>query len=155
MAPGVTSWRDSALEHLAGIHDAVWVESALDLAHQIQLERRFVAPDFIAFQLAESVLGADRAAETHHAVVHQAIDRRRVLDKNVGSNPLRSGYVVVNVSVANVSESHHAHARMGAREFLVRRRNEIGDTRDWNRYVVFDVRPFLGLCFGDEFAQLP
>src|SRR5207302_2704086 len=103
----------------------------------------------------ESVLGADRAAEARHAVVHHMIDRRRILDKNIGGDSFGSGHVVVDVSVSDVSESHHAHARMGAREFLVSRRNEIGDARDRNRYVVFYIRPFLSLRFGDKFAQLP
>ena len=105
MARCVTSRRYGALEHLAGIHDAVWIESALEFAHQFQFERRLVALDFLAFQLAESMLGADRPAETRHAVVHQAIDRRRVLDKNVRGNSFGGGYIVVKVSVAVVSES--------------------------------------------------
>src|SRR5881296_1686716 len=126
MARCVTSRHDSALEHLARIHDAVWVEGPFELAHQLEFEKRLVALDFIAFQLAESMLGADRAAETRHAVVHQAIDRRSILDKNVRGNSFGSRYVVVKVSVAEMSESHHAHACMGTREFMVRRRNEIG-----------------------------
>src|SRR6266705_2373791 len=118
------------LKHLAGIHDAVWVEGALEFAHQLQFERRLVALDFIAFQLTESMLGADRAPETRHAVVHQAIDRRRILDKNIGGNPFGGGYVVMHVVVAEMSESHHARARMSACEFLVRRQDEIGNARD-------------------------
>src|SRR5207302_11324355 len=139
-------------KHFAGTHDAVWVASALELAHQFQFERRLVALDFIAFQLTEPVLGADRAAETRYAVVHQTIDRRRILDKNIRGNPFGSRYVVVEVSVADVSESHHARPRMSVCELLVRRRNEIGDARDRDRYVVFDIRAFLGLSFGDEFT---
>src|SRR5439155_21121305 len=89
------SYDYSTLKHLAWIHDAVRVESPLELAHQLQLQRRLVAPDFIAFQLTEPMLGADRAAETRHAVVHQAIDRRRILGKNIRGNPFGSRYVVV------------------------------------------------------------
>src|SRR6266704_7198414 len=155
MARCVTSCHHGALEHLAGIHDAVWVEGALEFAHQLQFERRLVALDFIAFQLTESMLGADRAPETRHAVVHQAIDRRRIPDKNIRGDPFGSGYVVVKVSVAEVSERHHAHARMSAYEFLVCRGNEIGNARDGNRYVVLDVLALVRLRLGDEFTQLP
>src|SRR5882672_5166243 len=111
----LTSSRYTTLKDFAGIHDAVRVESALEFAHQLQFERRFIAPDFLALQLAQAVLGADRAAKTCHAVVHQAIDRRRLLDENIRSNPFGSGYVVMKVSIAEVSESHHAHAGMSAR----------------------------------------
>src|SRR5712691_3107684 len=155
MARCVTSCHYGALEHLAGIHDAVWVEGALEFAHQLQFERRLVALDFLALQLPQAVLRADRAPETRHAVVHQAIDRRRILDKNIGGNPFGSGYVVVKVSVAEMSESHHARARMSACEFLVRRGNELGNARDRNRYVVLDIRAFMGLRFGDKFTQFP
>src|SRR6266702_7425511 len=107
MARCVTSCHHGALKHLAGIHDAVWIESALEFAHQLQFERRLVALDFIAFQLTEPMLGADRAAEARYAVVHQAIDRRRIiLDKSIGGDPFGSGYVVVKISVAEMSESH-------------------------------------------------
>src|SRR6266702_1654084 len=110
MARCVTSCHHGALEHLAGIHDAVWVEGALEFAHQLQFERRLVALDFIAFQLTESMLGADRAPETRHACVPQAIDRRRILDKNSGGHPFGRGYVVAQVSDAEMSERPHARA---------------------------------------------
>src|SRR6266853_5343764 len=44
---------------------------------------------------------------------------------------------------------------MSARELLVCRRNEIGNARDRNRYVVLDIRALMGLRFGDEFAKAP
>ena len=44
---------------------------------------------------------------------------------------------------------------MSACEFLVRRRNEIINARDRNRHVVLDIRAFMGLRFGDEFAKAP
>src|SRR5258708_33027767 len=44
---------------------------------------------------------------------------------------------------------------MSAREILVCRRNEIGNARDRNRYVVLDIRALMGLRFGDEFAKAP
>src|SRR5258708_22728405 len=44
---------------------------------------------------------------------------------------------------------------MSARELLVCRRNEIGNARDRNRYVVLDIRALMGLRLGDEFAKAP
>src|SRR5258708_31114589 len=110
----------TTLKHLAGIHDPVWIERALEFAHQLQFERRLVALDFIALQLSEPMLSADRAAEARDAVVHQAIDHRRIPDKNIRIDPLRSGHAVGKVPVAAVSERHHAHARMSACELSVR-----------------------------------
>src|SRR5258706_13302153 len=151
----LTSSRYTTLKPLAGIHDAVWVESALELAHQLQFERRFIAPDFLALQLAQAVLGADRAAEASHTVVHDAVDRRRIPDKSIRGNPLGSGYVVVDVSVAEVSERHNAHAGISARELRVGLRNESGNARDGNRPVVLDVLALVRLRLGDKFTQLP
>ncbi len=59
LARCVTTSRYTKLKHLAGIHDAVRIESALEFAHQLQFERRLVALDFVAFQLTEPMLGAD------------------------------------------------------------------------------------------------
>src|SRR5258706_9907607 len=151
----LTSSRYTTLKPLAGIHDAVWVESALELAHQLQFERGFIAPDSLALQRAQAVLGADRAAEASHTVVHDTVDRRRIPDKSIRGNPLGSGYVVVDVSVAEVSERHHAHARISARQLRVGLRNEIGNARDGNRHVVLDVLALVRLRLGDKFTQLP
>src|SRR5712664_4669048 len=76
-------------------------------------------------------------------------------DKNFGRDPLGSGDVVVKISVAEMSESHHSYPPMGALKLRVRRRDELGNTRDGNRHVVLDIRAFMGLRFGDEFAKAP
>ena len=47
-------------DELAGIHDVGGVEGVFDPAHQLDLDRRLVVGDLVAFHDADAVLGADR-----------------------------------------------------------------------------------------------
>src|SRR5438445_9000856 len=78
------SHEKDSLKHLAGIHDAQRIERAFYSAHQLQLERRLVAKDRLPLELAQSMLGADRAAETRDAVVDDAVDRSRFPEECLG-----------------------------------------------------------------------
>src|SRR5262249_48085639 len=71
------------LENLAGIHDAVGIDGVLDFFHEVQLERRLVPAYFVALGLAQAVLGADRAAKSRDAVVHDQVDGRSLLHEDV------------------------------------------------------------------------
>ena len=64
--------RVSALQHAAGVHQAVRVERLLDRAHQLQRHRRLALRQFVALERADAVLGRDRAAVRHHGVVDDA-----------------------------------------------------------------------------------
>jgi len=71
----------------AGIHDAVWVENLLELAHQLQFERRLVALDFIAFQLTSPCSALIEPPKRATLSCTKRLDHRRILDKNIRSNP--------------------------------------------------------------------
>ena len=48
------------------------IEGLLDLAHHVELERRLRVTQQIALEPADAVLGADRAAEIEHDLMHRA-----------------------------------------------------------------------------------
>jgi len=83
--------------------------------HELHLERRLVAQDLLAFELSESVLGADRAAEVRDAVVDDAVDRRLVGEERLRVSAGRRRDVVVQVAVAEMTEAHQANLGKGAR----------------------------------------
>jgi hypothetical protein len=56
-------------QQLAGVEDAVGVEQALDVAHQVELDRRLDGRHQMALEPADAVLGADRAAKAQDDVV--------------------------------------------------------------------------------------
>src|SRR5438132_7129678 len=47
-------------DELAGVHEVAGIEGALDRAHQVDLDGRFVMGDLVALEAADAVLGADR-----------------------------------------------------------------------------------------------
>ena len=92
------------LEKLARIEDAVGIERRLDPAHQLDLQRAFEAQQLVALQLADAVLGGDRAAEAGNDIVHRRGHRppQRQIRRLVHAGRLRD--VVVHVAVAEVTE---------------------------------------------------
>ena len=66
-------------DDLAGIHDALGVERALDRAHHVELDRRLVVLELGQPRAADAVLGADGAAKLGDDVVHDAVDARALL----------------------------------------------------------------------------
>src|SRR3981081_4121832 len=59
-------------QHLARIHDAVWVERALHGAHERELDRGRVALELADLESPDAVLGAEAATELAHQVVDGA-----------------------------------------------------------------------------------
>src|SRR6185437_1791616 len=107
-------------EHLAGIHDALRVESRLEPPHQRELERGLVARELLALQLADSVLGRDGAAEACDEVVHDAIGDGGVVHEWRGVRTCGRGEIVVQVAIAEVPEYHESHARQRLRQRFLR-----------------------------------
>ena len=54
------------------------IERLLDALHELEVERRLVAPHLVALHLADAVLGAEAAAEFGDDVVHDAVAPRSV-----------------------------------------------------------------------------
>ena len=52
----------AALQNLARIHDALWVQRLFDGAHHVEFHRRLMASDFVTLHLSQAVLRTDRAA---------------------------------------------------------------------------------------------
>src|SRR5215471_20758387 len=71
--PRFTSSRPSS-DHLARVHDVVGIERALDPAHQLDLDRRLVMGDLLAFEPPDAVLGADRAGEVAHDPMDDVVE---------------------------------------------------------------------------------
>nr|WP_233559811.1 hypothetical protein [Oleomonas cavernae] len=74
-------------DDLAGIHQALGVESLLDPAFQVQFHRRVIAGDLVDLQAAQAVLGRDRAAELMGQVVDDFRKLLRAGMKAAGSTP--------------------------------------------------------------------
>src|SRR5712692_739323 len=94
----------AALEHLAGVHQSLRVESALQRAHQLELERRLAAADRFALELPQPMLGGNRAAQLGDRVVHDAAYRLALREERVRAD------VVVQVAVADMAEHVLLHA---------------------------------------------
>ena len=143
------------LEQLARIEDAVGIERRLDPAHQRDLQRALEAQQLVALQLADAVLGGDRAAEAGNDIVHRRGHRppQRQIRRFVHAGRLRD--VVVHVAVAEVTEDDRPRAGAHARDGRVGGGEELGDARHRHRNVVLDAAAFGTLRFRGRFAQPP
>src|SRR6185437_3517218 len=101
------------------------------------------------------MLGAYRAAEVMHDVVHGARDFFPAREEHCVIGPFRHADVEMDIAVADVSERNGACARYKCLNGLRRGFHEFGNARDGNGNVVLDRPAFRFLCFRNAFAQTP
>src|SRR5690348_7244900 len=70
-----------ALDNLAGIHEVLGIERALDPAHELDLDGRRVPLELRALQLTDAVVGAEASPEALRDIVDDAIRARGVLEE--------------------------------------------------------------------------
>src|SRR5262249_47055723 len=138
--------RARALEHLPGIQQPLRVERVLEAAHELELERMLVPPDLLAFELAEAVLGGDRAAEALERVVHRAVHLFAAGHQRFGAD------VVVEVAVAHVAEAVDVDIAEALAQAAAGAVDEFRDLRHRQRDIVLHVRE---LSFRDGLADAP
>jgi hypothetical protein len=73
------AWPPARPQYLAGIHDVLRIERALDGAHEVELRLRTVVAEFVELVHADAVFCRDRAAHGGDEIVHGPRDRGRVL----------------------------------------------------------------------------
>ena len=130
------------------------IEGALDGAHQLDLDRRFVVGDLVALQAADAVLGADRPMKLTHDIVDDVVELLPPREIGRGVGAFRLGQVEVDVAVADMAEGHRpdagqpfGHPGRGADD-------KVGDPADRHRDVVLD-RARIELRLDDRLADAP
>src|SRR6201999_1881383 len=109
----VASTRGSGDDDLARVQDVLRVERALERAHHLELRRALVARQLVAFLHADAVLGADRAAEAVHDVVHDALDVLPAGEEGGGVAVPGGAEVEMDIAVADMAEADRPRARQG------------------------------------------
>src|SRR3979490_3058250 len=84
-------------QHLARIHDAVWVERALHGAHERELDRGSVALELADLESPDAMLGAEAATELAHQVVDGAPYRLLARQETFALCSRRGAHVEVQV----------------------------------------------------------
>src|SRR5260370_10108346 len=90
-------------QHLARIHDAVWVERALHGAHERELDRGRVALELDHLESPDAMLGAEAAAEFTHQVVNRAPYRLLARQEPLALSSRRHAEVEVQGAVADMA----------------------------------------------------
>src|SRR4051794_20490345 len=119
MRPGVvksrhSGWTSRLRHQLPRIHDAERVEGLLDRAQRVDAPRRRETGELGALQLADAVLGGDRAARGGDEVVDQFRDLLALGVVPAGRGVAAGADVEVDVAVAKVAEPGGDDAWEGA-----------------------------------------
>lgn len=118
--------RGAKAQHRAGIHDPVRIERLLDRAHHADLDGTPVYPrQLAAARLADTMLG-DRHAEPCHQIINEAVDLRLPRDECRIRRLVRHRLVVMQVAVADMTESDDPHAGKRRRQRRIGRVKELG-----------------------------
>src|SRR5579863_2021242 len=91
-------------QNLSRVHDAIGIERVFHATHQLDLDRRLVMGELLAFEASDAVLGADRAVEAHGDVMDDAVEFLAPLQEHGFVGRLGLVDVVVNVAIANMTE---------------------------------------------------
>src|SRR5207248_7926512 len=110
--------------------------------HQLQLQRRLVTGDLLAFELTQPVLGADAAFALMHEIVHDSIDVRSIGDQRLIVLRVAARQVVVQIAVSEVAEGDYAHSRKSCLERFFSLAQKVGDAAYRQRYVMLDTYAF-------------
>ena len=78
----------------------------LDAAHQLDRDRVLDLGQFVALELADAVLGGDRAAHSQHDLVHDRVHLVPAGDEGGRVGADRLADIVVDVAVAEMAERH-------------------------------------------------
>jgi hypothetical protein len=95
----------------ARIHDVLRIEGALDRAHGVELDSAAVMRELVDLQLADAMLGRDRAAIGHDNIVDGPADGRAVRHEALLVPTRRRLAVEVNIAVADMAERHRPALR--------------------------------------------
>src|SRR4051812_2863673 len=139
---------------LAGIHDVLRIERALEQPHHVDLDRRFVVHELADFAPADAVLGRDAAVHPRDDVVHDAVDLFPAGEEGLALGPLLRlarglAHVEMDIAVADMAESDRPDAGYGALHGGGRFGDERGDRGYRHRDVVLDAAALGLLRFRD------
>src|ERR1700687_3833892 len=90
-------------KQLARVHDAVRIERLLDRAHRAKRHRRGIAPQLLALEAADAVLGADAAGKLRHQIVYCAAYLRLLRQKGLRSGAVDPANIEMQIAIARVS----------------------------------------------------
>ena len=83
----------------------------------------------IPLQAPDAVLGADRAFEIEHDLMHRRIQRLPIGEEHIAVHRHRLAHIVMDVAVAEMAERHRPGARDHQLDELVRARDEFRHSR--------------------------
>src|SRR5260370_41436495 len=89
---------------LARIHEVLRIQRALDGAHGVELYPAAVMGELVDLELADAVLGRDRAAIADHEVIDRAADRLGMRHEARFVPARRRLTVEVKIAVADMAE---------------------------------------------------
>src|SRR5713226_6498873 len=98
-------------DHLARIHDVLRIECALDGAHGVELDSAAVVGELVDLELADAMLGRDRAAIGHDNIVDGTADGLAVCHEVFLVPARRRLTVEVNIAVADMAERYRPALR--------------------------------------------
>src|SRR5580704_10997765 len=93
-------------DHLARIHDVLRIERTLDRAHGVELDAASVVRELVDLELADTMLGRDRAAIGHDNIVDGPADGLAVRHEALLVPARRRLAVEVNIAVADMAKRH-------------------------------------------------
>jgi hypothetical protein len=96
------AWPPARPQYLAGIHDVLRIERALDGAHEVELRLRTVVAEFVELVHADAVFCRDRTAHGGDEIVHGPRDRGRVLGQRLLVHTFRPHEGEMQIAVADV-----------------------------------------------------
>mmetsp|Transcript_49118 Transcript_49118/g.122004 ORF Transcript_49118/g.122004 Transcript_49118/m.122004 type:complete len:323 (+) Transcript_49118:60-1028(+) len=133
------------------VEDAVRVEEALGLSHQLDHRGALGEVQHVALGRADPVLRRDGAARGAHPFVHEGLERLAHLAAQL---PLAGGDgVEVEVAVAHVAKA--AHARAKRRHPAARRLDQLVQPWERQRHIVLVHMPFPQQCGGHVLPHAP
>ena len=110
----------------------------------------------LAFQAADTVFRGNRAVIGVHQRIDHAIDRAFLLTQKLfGVLAFGRLYVVVQIAVPQVAIVHQPYAGKSLRQGCIGLGHKLGDARDRNRDIVFDIEPLLRLRQRNALADMP
>ena len=109
----------------------------------------------IALQAPDPVLGADRAAEIEHDLVHGGVQRLPIRQEHGPLHARRLADIVVDIAVAEMAERYRARARDHQLDQPIGAGHELRHPGHGHGDVVLDAAAFFLLHLAHQLAQAP
>src|ERR1700681_1689884 len=155
---GRSAWRASSAirsKQLAGVHDAVWIERALDGPHRAECHRRGISLQLFALETANAMFGADTAGKLCHQIMDRAANPRLLRQEQLGALAIDAVDIEMQIAIARVSVAHqYAIGDVGAHP----ERSLIDKLRQRGyryAYIVLEARAGMALRLRHGLAQPP